>query len=613
MTSLPRPPRPTVPPPLIAAVLATFILLATYLATMAPDLTVWDAAELMTAAHTLGIPHPPGTPLWVLYAHVVSQVFSSAGPARAVTMASVLATAATGGLGAMMLTRIIGVRGAVVAAVSAGTMMTVWANATETEVYGAALLASVAMLAIGEFAGRATTPDAQRLRGRAALAFLAGLAIPLHLSVLVALPAAIALAWRGARPRAVDVIGWIALGALGLSSVAVLPLLAAREPALNSGNPDTFERLLAVLQREQYAVAGFWPRKAPWWLQIGNVFQWADWQVAYGLHPRPTPALVRTTLSVLWAWVALIGVRRLWQYDALVGRAMVLLLVSGTMGVALWLNMYAGPSFGVGVLPESAAHEARERDYFFVLAFWTWGLLAGVGLSAVARRLARSLPAPVAILPLVAAAVPLVLNRAVADRSALPGAQLPRTYARLLLEAVPERGILFTAGDNDSFPLWYLQQVEGMREDVTVVVVPLLGATWYRQALANARLFTPASVTTWPGLDAALRDVMARAGREARTVRVSTLLAKVDRDRLDPRAGWRLEGMIFAPAPDAAPGMVLFDAAAMRRAADLVPPSVLDPLPAGSDPALVQLQRLLRCPGMTQRADPLLVSSCSGI
>ena len=76
------------------------VLLATYLATSAPDLTFWDASELATAAHTLGIPHPPGTPLWVLLAKVSAMLFSSTAPPRAVTLLSVWASALAGGVGA---------------------------------------------------------------------------------------------------------------------------------------------------------------------------------------------------------------------------------------------------------------------------------------------------------------------------------------------------------------------------------------------------------------------------------------------------------------------------------------------------------------------------------
>lgn len=604
------------PRSVIAPVLSIVVLLSAYLATAAPDLTFWDAAELVTAARTLGIPHPPGTPLWVLIAHVVSNVFANTGPARAVTMLSVLASALAGGVGAMLLQRWIGSRGAVVGAVIAGTMMTVWSNATETEVYAVSLLFSALMLAAGEYAGRPGVSVEKRRRARALIVFVAATAIPLHLSVLVALPAALVFAWTGPRARLVDVVGWAALGLLGLSAVAALPLLYAAGPELVSGHPDSLQALVAVLRREQYQVAGLLPRMAPLWLQIANVFEWADWQIAFGVHPFPTPSFPRALLTLSFAWLAALGLRALWQHEARVGRAMLVLLLSGTVGVAFWLNMRAGPTFGGSFIPAGAVHEARERDYFFVLGFWSWGLLAGAGLAAISAAIAKRLPSktaalPIAALPMLIGAVPLVANHHVMDRTREPIAMMPRSYARLLLDAVPQRGVLLAGGDNDTFPLWYLQQVEDYRSDVTVVTVPLLGAAWYREGLANRRLLPPEAVGRWPGLEATLRSVLFHAIEDGREVRVSALLSRTDRNRIDGTQGWALQGLVYARSASTPPGTISLDLPALARARDQVPRSVLGPIPSGADPAVAQMQALLRCTQVQRIDDPLLVSSCN--
>ena len=602
------------PSSVVAGVTSAVVLGAAYLATAAPDLTVWDASELVTAARTLGIPHPPGTPLWVLTAHVISMVFNAAGPVRSVTLLSVCATALAGGLGAAMISRWIGARGAVVAAVSAGGMMSVWNNATEAEVYALSLLLSVAMLYAGERAGRHEVLDDVRSRWRALLVFLAALSIPMHLSACVAFPAAALLAWRGARPTARDVLVWTALALLALSAIAVLPIRSHFNPLLDSGHPVTLRTLFAVLQREQYAVAGLLPRRAPVWLQLGNVLEWADWQVAFGLHPFVAPSWTRTSLSILWVWLAFLGVKPLWRHDPRVARAMLLLLVSGTVGVAVWLNMHVGPSFGIGIVPGDALHEARERDYFFVLGFWAWGILAGAGLLSIATKLSRRMPAALASSILVFGAVPLVANGPVLDRHREPIASLPRVFARLLLDAVPTNGVLVTAGDNDTFPLWYLQQVEGYRTDVSIVTAPLLGAQWYREQLARRDELLPVEMTTsWSGLDAALSSVAARARSLGRPLRVSALVDRAQRNALNFTMGWALEGLVYQPSALIPRGTVGLDHAALARARELVPPSSLATLPSGADGAVEQIQALLRCTRITTLTDPLLVSACNGL
>jgi hypothetical protein len=575
---------------------------------------VWDASELATAVQTLGIPHPPGTPLWVLIGRVVANLFSSAGPARAVTMLSVIASALVGATGAFLVQRWIGGRSAVVAAVMSGTMVTVWSNATETEVYAVSLLCSAMMLVAGEYAGREGCTDDTRRRARALVVFIAALAVPVHLSVLVALPAAIALAWHGPRVRVRDLLVWAALAMLGLSAIAILPVLSAQSPLLDSGHPDSLAATISALRREQYQVSGLFPRMVPLWLQLGNVLQWADWQVAFGVHPLPTPSVARTAFTLAWVGLGLLGLRLLWRQDARVGRAMLLLLLSGTFGVACWLNMRAGPTFGGPFVPANAVHEARERDYFFVLGFWAWGLLAGAGLRALAQAIAPRVPAPLTMLPLLIGFVPLVANRTVMDRTREPTASLPRTYARLLLDAVPERGVLFTAGDNDTFPLWYLQQVEDYRTDVSVVTVPLLGAEWYRADVAGRDLLPPEAVRRWRGLDVTLQAVASRAAADGRAVRVSTMLGRADRERIDPQQGWALHGLVYAAARGTAAGSVTLDRAALVRRSAQVPVTALAPLPAGADPAVTQLQEalhmLVRCASPSRIDEPLLVSVC---
>ena len=599
------------PANVVAATVTTVVLLSVYLATSAPDLTVWDAPELVTAAHTLGIPHPPGTPVWVMLAHIATQVFASAGPARSVVLLSVWSTAIAGGLGAAMTSYWIGARGAVIAMVSAGAMMSVWNNATEAEVYAVSLLHAVAMLFAGERAGRRDVAHDVRSRWRGLLVFLGALSVPVHLSAMVALPAAVVLAWRGRRPTAVETASYVALALLALSAVMMLPLRAQHSPVLDSGHPVTLGALLDVLQRAQYAVVGLWPRRAPLWLQLGNVFEWADWQVAFGAHPFAGPAWPRTALSVLWVWLSTLGIRRLWREDPRAGRALLVLLLSGTFGVALWLNLHAGPSFGAGVLPDGAAHEARERDYFFVLGFWAWGMLAGVGLVAVASQLARHVSRPLANAVLAVAAVPLLLNGPVLDRRREPAASIPRVFARMLLDAVPVNGVLVVAGDNDTFPLWYLQQVEAYRVDVTVVTASLLAAQWYREQLAS-RAHLRTSGWTWSGQADALRAVGKAALQSARALRVSALVDNDERQMLDPASGWSLQGLVYAPTNAVVAGALHLDRTALERAAEQIPEGALAPLPPGTDAAIQQLQDLLRCTRIVSVADPLLVSTCSG-
>src|SRR5690606_39597248 len=140
-------------------------------------------------------------------------------------------------------------------------------------------------------------------------------------------------------------------------------------------------------------------------------------------------------------------------------------------------------------------HEVRERDYFFIVGFSVWGLWAGLGIAALWQRLTDSIAARVAAAaesggmqrarlfaaPVLALAlIPLVFNWAWASRALDYAA---RDWAYNLLMSVEPYGVLFTNGDNDTFPLWYLQEVEGIRRDVTVIVMSYLNTPWYVKQL----------------------------------------------------------------------------------------------------------------------------------
>ena len=123
--------------------------------TLAPGVTLWDSGEFLAAIHSLGIPHPPGTPLYVLLAKVWSLIFAPVfGFARSVNLFSALCTA----LGCGILTSLFAKWtedgwGATAAGLTAGLMSTVWLNATETEVYAVALLFGCIILWAGDRAG----------------------------------------------------------------------------------------------------------------------------------------------------------------------------------------------------------------------------------------------------------------------------------------------------------------------------------------------------------------------------------------------------------------------------------------------------------------------------
>lgn len=631
-----------------AALGGAVTLLLVYALTLAPEVTFWDAGEFIAAAHSLGIPHPPGTPLYVLAINAWARILCFLPYAVATNLFSAVATAFAAYLSARLVARAHGDRAATVAAaLAAGAMSSVWLNATETEVYAASLALGIATMWAGERAGAAADGAAGR-RWTMLVVYLMALAVPLHLSALVIAPAAIALAsYTGGRvrwPRAALLGGAlvaaagvgrmspalvgagavvmllshararegiatrvtvaasaILLVAAGASALAFLYLRAQLDPAINQGDPATPQAFVDVVARRQYDVAPMWPRKAPLWVQIGNLGQYADWQTALSLGPTVMPALARTLGTLLFVVLGWTGAAFQWRDNrrAFVGNAV--LFLCGTLGVLVYLNLHPGPSIGWGILPERIPREARERDYFYVFGFWAWGLWAGIGAVALARRWSRPAWAGVLV-----AALPIALNWRAVTRRAEPEARLPLTLARAFLESAPPNAVLFVVGDNDSYPLWYAQQVKGIRRDVVPITIPLLPTLWYRAQLARRhRLLDPADVTKYDGrMEVAAR--FARGVRAAnRPLAAAMTVSARDRALLAPGDGWTAAGLVYV-----AGGSVPVDTLRSRQLADWIEARLgTRPPREAIDPVNAYFRRMLHCPRAMLARDALADST----
>jgi hypothetical protein len=509
-----------------------------YMLTLAPGVTLWDSGEFLAAIRTLGIPHPPGTPLYILIGKVWSMIFASAfGYARSINLLSAVCTAFGCGILTNLFARWTGDGFAATAAgLTAGLMSTVWLSATETEVYAVAFLFGCMILWAADRAGEES--DA---RWALLTAYLAGLAWTLHLTALLVLPSAILLVFstrdgyfavpvgrrhadgrREAHSFAKLLRASIIVALIGMTCVAFMIIRARHDPAINQGNPSTYGALFDVILRRQYDIPSLWPRQAPLYLQFGNVIEYADWQFAKGLAPDAPPDWWRTPITVLYAIVGVVGFFAHRTTDRRSWRSLAVLFLVSFVGVVVYLNLKAGPSFGAGFLSPAAPHEARERDYFFFFAFVCWGLWAGFG----AIRLSHALPAPFRMVAMVMPFAPGLLNWSAVDRRTDAVEMRARLDASDMLTRVPPSGVFLALGDNDTYPLWFLQQGDGVRKDVTVVALPLLGAKWYRAELARRyKLLDSATVERWPGRDSAVSVLTKRSYDQNRPVVKSPFFA----------------------------------------------------------------------------------------
>lgn len=124
----------------------------------------------------------------------------------------------------------------------------------------------------------------------------------------------------------------------------------------------------------------------------------------------------------------------------------------------------------------------RERDYAFVGSFYAFAFWIGLGVLYVIDQLAKFMSKPVASYVAAAVcllAVPVLMANQEWDDHDRSQKTLARDLARNYLESCAPNAILISYGDNDTYPLWYAQEVEGIRRDVRVINSSLLGTDWY--------------------------------------------------------------------------------------------------------------------------------------
>jgi hypothetical protein len=148
--------------------------------------------------------------------------------------------------------------------------------------------------------------------------------------------------------------------------------------------------------------------------------------------------------------------------------------------VSLLLFIFTG--LAIVFYLNQAGNQPRERDYAYVGSFYAFAIWIGLGVMQVREWLQRFLgerPANLAAGLLCLLAVPTLMAAQEWDDHDRSRKTLARDLAKNYLESCAPNAILFSFGDNDTYPLWYAQEVEGIRRDVRVINYSLLGIDWY--------------------------------------------------------------------------------------------------------------------------------------
>jgi hypothetical protein len=481
-----------------AAAAVAALLFGLYLATLYRTVPPGDGGELIVAAHTLGVAHPPGYPLLTLLGKAAT-FFPAPGPwgsiAARVNALSALLQAIAAGLLVLFLRVTTGrLLPALVAALAFGVAPRPWRYATQAEVFAlndafaaAVLLVSGIVWARTERAVETGRPeDLHEGPLLGGLAFLFGLSLTNQHTIGFALGPALVLfllvrearVRRGLGVRSLTLrrgVTGLALFLLGLLPYAYLPLAASRHPFLNFDDPSTPAGFLSSITRRDYGTLSLGLDR-PAAEVIGPVAQ-------LGLALRVVVADLTPPSAVFAACAVFAALRRPERWIPLTAAA------AGALGFFLLVRTPAEPPLYRSIV---------ER--FYLLPILLAAVLSGMGLAWICARLPRRLGNAIGACALAGVAALAASRYRSLDQSEN---RMTRAFASNVLACLEPGTLLLIAGDQANNALAYATLVEGERPDVALLDQRMLRFEWYvRNQKARGGVEIPfATLTGEPGAD----------------------------------------------------------------------------------------------------------------
>lgn len=563
-----------------------FILLAlaagVYLYTVAPTLSFWDCGEFISSCFTLAVPHPPGTPFFILLGKVwlmFISLFAAVLPISKeiswhMNLLGISCTLLSSFLAYKIILKIVRLARkeinqtvlvivAFAAALGISFSFTIWENALETEVYSVATFCFLFlnyMVLLWYESVRAGAPKNRYLLLAFYLIFLfTGIQlmpflvfIPIYVFIfvverrylkdwllvllgffqallfavmfivpfttasiiLLAAPIVIGLGLILNNHRRYNNWRFFLAGAvltiLAVSTEFYLPIrsrvltklyqepkaqaeyLAGKNVAPRINECEPGENLTAfdnVLHRSQYGPQRLLPRQtqdATGYNAVSGYFWQMAMYVRY-LSQQPLPESVnpffRGLILLLFYAGGLAGMYQVYRLDRKIFMLLIVILIMLSFAIVGYLNMKFSPSDSI---TQHQPREVRERDYFFHTGFTYFGIFVGFGFYALIEGLKKWTKnnriaqtgglAAVVLFSLVPLATNIQINNRYKDF-------IPKDYGYNMLVSCDDNSLVFTNGDNDTFPLWFAQEVLGFKRSVLVANLSLINTDWYIRQL----------------------------------------------------------------------------------------------------------------------------------
>lgn len=306
--------------------------------------------------------------------------------------------------------------------------------------------------------------------------------------------------WSGRENKnTINLIAKAGLFALiGFTTYTMIIVRANQDPPINLNSPKTVKEVVSYLNREQYGDFPTFKRRFTAEPHQRVVYNNYDSDLEFWWKYQMDHMFVR---YLSWNYIGRVST----DQDAGVdfGDLYGIPFILGILGLyfhfrkdwklaSAFLVMFIFLGFLTAFYQNQQQPQPRERDYFYVGAFFVYSIWIGLGVTGIIDLIRSALKnSPMskivsyAALVLMFILVPVNMLRANYFEHDRSRNYVPWDYSYNLLQSVEPNAILFTNGDNDTFPLWYLQDVEGVRRDVRIANLSLLNTDWYIKQLKN--------------------------------------------------------------------------------------------------------------------------------
>lgn len=443
--------------------------------TTAPAITFHDAGDLASAAVTLGIPHPPGYPLYTMIAFAFAKLPFATVPFRIALLSGTAAAVA------VFFFVLIGwhltnsIPASVLGALCIAFSEVFWSRATFIELYSLNML-FVAVLLYLLFLWEHNGYDNATLL---VFFFMYGLSLTHHPTIILLVPAAAFFILDSPVKIAIDTwLKGLLLFVLPLSIYVYEPLRAAANPAKNWGDPATLQRWFDhILVAEYRGSLGRLPSS----IFIERLGQ--------------LPSLFAGQFSIFLCALGVIGLIILFRRNT----KHTITLILSMLAIVLF--------FGRNTASDSVVFNDN-----FMTAYAIWGLFIIAGIAfAINAAAPAQLTGRTVVITFLAAAIFITT----AGRYPLENKHsyyFAERYTTELMDSLPKNSILLTSNDNYLAPIEYMQIVEHHRPDITAVSMGQLSLDWYQRQISRKGLRVPAGLnfgnvdSLWSRIISANRD-----------------------------------------------------------------------------------------------------------